>query len=68
MQGKSIKHLNSIISVQGCNSPIWWVLVLAPLCRKVTEFTQGLLPMNTEARVIIQVFLIFMAASQKLFY
>lgn len=38
------------------------------LCRKVTELTPGLLAINMKARVVTELFLILMAASQKLFY
>ena len=64
MQGNSVKHLNSIISFQGCNSPMWKILVFMPLFRKIKELTQGLLSMNGEARVRIQVFLTLMAVSK----
>lgn len=34
MQGTSVKHLNSINSIQGYNSPMWWVLVLGATLQK----------------------------------
>lgn len=43
---------------------MWKILVFMPLFRKIKELTQGLLSMNGEARVRIQVFLTLMAVSK----